>query len=151
MNWIGCLTLFCALHLTSIPFLEAGTTGDTILPGEWRPDLTAASEWLEKDLSAMQAQQGMNQLSRCLADLKDAELFAIYVRFFETLGQTERRSLVAEQKRWLIERRKAADKGIESEGGSLAALEANMAETKFTERRIAELRKRLAAHSAREG
>ena len=107
--------------------------------------MTAASEWLEKDLTEMQAQQGMNQLSRCLADLRDAELFAIYVRLFERLSGPERRLLLQEQEAWLVARRKAAENAVESEGGSLAPYEANSAEMKFTERRIAELTKRLSA------
>ena len=86
----------------------------------------------------------MNQLSRCLADLKDAELLTIYVRLYETLTPPEQRSLLQEQTKWLSKRRKAAENGIESEGGSLAPTEANMAEMKFTQKRIAELNKRLA-------
>jgi uncharacterized protein YecT (DUF1311 family) len=87
----------------------------------------------------------MNRLSRCLADLKDAELFSIYVLLFETLGEPERQSLIQEQKKWLVARRKASESGVESEGGSLAPYEANAAEMRFTERRIAELTKRLPA------
>lgn len=91
----------------------------------------------------------MNQLSRCLADLKDAQLFAIYVRLFETLGEAHRQSLIEEQKKWLGARRKAAENGVESEGGSLAPFEANSAEMKFTERRIGELTKRLSASAVK--
>ena len=108
-----------------------------------------ASEWLDRDLTEMEAQQGMNRLSRCVADLKDAELFVIYVRLFEILNEPERQSLIQEQKQWLVARKKAAENAVESEGGSLASYEANSAEAKFTERRIAELTKRLSAIAAK--
>jgi uncharacterized protein YecT (DUF1311 family) len=137
--------LLCILPVVFPPSAQSGEREGTILPREWRPDGTAASEWLGKDLTEMQAQQGMNQLSRCLADLRDAELFAIYVRLFERLSEPERRLLLREQEAWLVARRKAAENAVESEGGSLAPYEANSAEMKFTERRIAELTKRLAA------
>jgi uncharacterized protein YecT (DUF1311 family) len=141
--------LLCILPVVFPPSAQSGEREGTILPREWRPDVTAASEWLEKDLTEMQAQQGMNQLSRSLADLRDAKLFAIYVRLFERLSGPERRLLLREQEAWLVARRKAAENAVESEGGSLAPYEANSAEIKFTERRIAELAKRLSAISAK--
>ena len=109
-----------------------------------------ASEWLEKDLADTQAQQGMNQLTRCLADLKDAELLAVYVCLYETLNPREQQTLLQEQTKWLSKRTKVAENAIESEGGSLAAYEANAAEMKFTESRIAELTKRRAVSSAKQ-
>jgi hypothetical protein len=74
------LPLLCLIQIVFMPRLQAGERKGTILPHEWRPDLAAAREWLENDLTETQAQQGMNRLSRCLADLKDADLFAVYVR-----------------------------------------------------------------------
>jgi uncharacterized protein YecT (DUF1311 family) len=145
MRFPRCLVLFCVLSLVFAPLLEAGEREKAILPRDWRPDLSSASAWLESDLAETQAQQGMNQLSRCLADLKDAELLTIYVRLYESLIPPEQKSLVREQTEWLSKRRKAAENGIESEGGSLAPMEANMAEMKFTQKRIAELNKRLAS------
>ena len=144
MRFSHCLILFCVLSLVFAPLLQAGEREKAILPRDWRPDLSTASEWLERDLKETEAQQGMNQLSRCLADLKDAELLTIYVRLYETLTPPEQQSLLQEQTTWLGKRRKAAENGIESEGGSLAPTEANMAEMKFTQKRIAELNKRLA-------
>ncbi|HEX4667906.1 MAG TPA: lysozyme inhibitor LprI family protein [Chthoniobacterales bacterium] len=125
--------------------LRAGEGEKAILPREWRPDLSSACEWLEQDLKEIQAQQGMNQLTRCLADLKDAELLAIYVSLYETLSPQEQRALLQEQTKWLKKRSKTAEEAIESEGGSLAATESNLAEAKFTGERMAELKKRLAA------
>ena len=141
--------LLCILPILIPPSAQSGEREGTILPREWRPDITEASEWLHRDLTEMEAQQGMNRLSRCLADLKDAELFVIYVRLFEILSETERQSLIREQKQWLVAREGAAENAVESEGGSLAPYEANSADAKFTERRIAELKKRLSALAAR--
>ena len=45
---------------------------------------------------------------------------------------------------------KAAENGVESEGGSLAPSEANNAEVTFTEKRLAELRARLKDLPAKE-
>jgi uncharacterized protein YecT (DUF1311 family) len=141
--------LLCLFPVVFPPSAQSGEREGTILPREWRPDITEASEWLDRDLAEMEAQQGMNRLSRCVADLKDAELFVIYVRLFELLNEPEQHSLTREQKQWLVARKKAAENAIESEGGSLASYEANSAETKFTERRIAELTKRLSAIAAK--
>ena len=85
----------------------------------------------------------MNLRSREIADMTDAQLFIAYVRLYEKLPPKERTALVAEQAKWLKARVKAAAAGIESEGGSLAPLEANNAELTFTEKRLAELRTRL--------
>ena len=87
----------------------------------------------------------MNSISRQIADMTDAQLFIAYVRLYEKLTPKERRKLMEEQARWLEERPKAAEKGVESEGGSLAPLEANNAEVTYTEKRLAELRARLKA------
>ena len=145
-----CLFLFCVLSTLSPSLLQAGEREKAILPREWRPDLSAATELLEKDLADTQAQQGMNQLSRCLADLKDAELLTIYVCLYETLPPAEQRSLLQEQTTWLGRRRQAAEKGIESAGGSLAPTEANLAEMEFTKKRIVALKKRLAVAAAKQ-
>ena len=64
---------------------------------------------------------------------------------YETLNPQEQQTLLQEQTKWLKKRSKAAENAIESEGGSLAPTEANLAEAKFTEKRIAELKKRRAA------
>ena len=92
----------------------------------------------------------MNRLSREVADMTDAQLFIAYVRLYEKLGPKERAALLAEQTKWLKARVKAAEDGVESEGGSLAPLEANNAEVTFTEKRLAELRARLKDLPAKE-
>ncbi len=75
--------------------------------------------------------------------MTDAQLFIAYVRLYERLSTKEREKLYAEQAAWLKARPKVAKKGVESEGGSLAPLEANNAEVTYTEKRLAELRARL--------
>jgi uncharacterized protein YecT (DUF1311 family) len=117
-----------------------------ITPKQWRPDVAAAIEWLEQDLQETKAQQGMNRLSRRIADLKDAQLFTVYVRLAEYLSAADRQKLRQEQEEWLSAREKYAEDHIESHGGSLAPLEANTAEIEFTEKRIVELTKRLATY-----
>ena len=117
-----------------------------ITPKQWRPDVAAAIEWLEQDLQETKAQQGMNRLSRRIADLKDAQLFAVYIRLAEYLSVADRQKLCQEQEHWLLAREKYAEEHVESHGGSLAPLEANNAEIEFTEKRIAELTKRLATY-----
>jgi uncharacterized protein YecT (DUF1311 family) len=97
------------------------------------------------------SQTAMNLLSRQIADMTDAQLFIAYVRLYEKLPAKERAALVAEQSNWLKARVKAAKAGVESEGGSLAPLEANNAEVTFTEKRLAELRARLKALQKKSG
>ncbi len=96
-------------------------------------------------LKDAETQAEMNSLSRQVADMTDAQLFIAYVRLYERLGVSERKKLQEEQSRWLKQRTKAAREGVESKGGSLAALEANNAEVTLTEKRLAELRSRLKA------
>ena len=114
-----------------------------IIPEGWLPALAPAIKSALDQLREANSQNEMNSISREVADLTDAQLFIAYVRLYERLSSKEREKLVAEQARWLKDRPKAARKGIESEGGSLAPLEANNAEVTYTEQRLAELRARL--------
>lgn len=81
--------------------------------------------------------------------MTDAQLFIAYVRLYERLSTKERTKLLQEQKEWLAKRPSVAKKGVESEGGSLAPLEANNAEVTYTEKRLQELRARFKAAPAR--
>ena len=116
-----------------------------IIPTEWLPALAPSIKSALDDLKEANSQMEMNLLSRQIADMTDAQLFIAYVRLYERLPEKERSALFAEQTKWLKARVKAAQDGIESEGGSLAPLEANNAELTFTEKRLAELRARLKA------
>ncbi|CAN5783626.1 hypothetical protein BH20VER1_BH20VER1_05260 [soil metagenome] len=131
--------------------LLAGSSGAArtqtapVLPRDWLPALAPSIRSALEQLKEANSQAEMNRLSREVADMTDAQLFIAYVRLYEVLGPKERTALVAEQTKWLKARVKAAEDGIESEGGSLAPLEANNAEVTFTEKRLAELRARLKA------
>ena len=118
-------------------------TKTKIIPADWLPALAPSIRAALEDLKEANSQMEMNLLSRQIADMTDAQLFIAYVRLYERLPQKERDALFAEQAKWLKARVKAAEAGIESEGGSLAPLEANNAELTFTEKRLRELRARL--------
>ena len=125
--------------------LAAQTKSTAVIPEGWLPALAPSIESTLADLKDANAQMEMNRLSRLVADMTDAQLFIAYVRLYEKLPPKERTALVAEQAKWLKARVKAAAAGVESEGGSLAPLEANNAELTFTEKRLVELRARLKA------
>jgi uncharacterized protein YecT (DUF1311 family) len=114
-----------------------------IIPAEWVPALAPSIKSALGDLKDANSQAQMNLLSRQVADMTDAQLFIAYVRLYERLPQKERDALLLEQAKWLKSRSKATADGVESEGGSLAPLEANNAELTFTEKRLSELRARL--------
>lgn len=117
-----------------------------ILPAKWRPELTEMVEQTESALANAETQTQMNGLSRNLADLKDAQLFVLYVQLYEKLLPAKgREALAAEQARWLKARTRAAKSAVESEGGSMAALEANGAEAAYTDKRLRDLTSRLTA------
>lgn len=126
--------------------LASGASAQTkskIIPAEWVPALAPSIKSALGDLKEANSQMEMNLRSRQVADMTDAQLFIAYVRLYERLPQKERDALVAEQAKWLKARAKAAQAGVESEGGSLAPLEANNAELTFTEKRLGELRARF--------
>lgn len=121
------------------------TASTTIIPSDWLPALAPSIRSALDNLKEANSQMEMNLLSRQIADMTDAQLYIAYVRLYERLSQKERAALFAEQAKWLKAREKAAQDGVESEGGSLAPFEANNAELTFTEKRLAELRARLKA------
>ena len=131
------------LAVLSLPVLAKPEA--RILPEDWLPALAPSVENALQDLKDANSQNEMNALSRHVADMTDAQLFIAYVRLYEKLPAKERAGLVEEQKEWLAKRPKIAKKGIESEGGSLAPLEANNAELTYTEKRLKELRARFKA------
>lgn len=116
-----------------------------IIPEDWLPALSPSLNSALSQLKDAETQGEMNSLSRQIADMTDAQLFIAYVRLYERLSASERKKLLDEQERWLKQRTKAAQAGVESKGGSLAPLEANNAEVTFTEKRLTELRARLKA------
>jgi uncharacterized protein YecT (DUF1311 family) len=134
----------CISFAVAIPS-HGGEPRDIVIPQGWQPTLNQTDRSLENDLKDARAQMGINMISREIADIKDAELFVIYVQLFETLSPKERTTLCQQQGKWLKAREKHAKAAIESAGGSLAPYEANTAETDFTEKRIQQLTQRLRA------
>ncbi len=120
-------------------------TAPKIVPPEWTPALAPSITSTLDRLKAANTQTEMNLLSREVAEMTDAQLFVAYVRLYEKLPAKARAALLEEQQKWLKARKKAAAAGVESEGGSLAPLEANNAAVTFTEKRLKELRVRLQA------
>jgi uncharacterized protein YecT (DUF1311 family) len=107
------------------------STATAIVPDEWLPALAPSIRAAVDQLKEANSQAEMNQLSRQIADMTDAQLFIAYVRLYHKLPAKERAALVAEQSKWLKARVKAAKDSVESQGGSLAPLEANNAEVTF--------------------
>ncbi len=138
------------ISLVGASQLFAAEPGTTILPEDWLPALSPSISSALSQLKNANSQSEMNLLSRQVADMTDAQLFIAYVRLYERLSANERKKLRDEQARWLKQRMKAAGEGVESEGGSLAPLEANNAEVTFTEKRLVELRARLKALSKKD-
>ncbi len=121
-----------------------------VVPADWLPALYPSIENALAQLKEADSQTEMNRLSRQIAEMRDAQLFIAYVRLYQRLGPKERAALVIDQAKWLKARTKAAKEGVESEGGSLAVLEANNAEVTFTEKRLQELRDRYKAAGGKE-
>lgn len=146
-NWLGAASPVLAAVLLILGFASARAqeAQQQIRPQGWQPDISATVSRLKDALQEESAQQGINRLSREIADLLDAQLFIVYTRLSERLSPRKREQLSREQARWLSARSKHAEAAIESEGGSLAAFEANDAEATFTAKRIEELQRRLSA------
>jgi uncharacterized protein YecT (DUF1311 family) len=127
----------------SLPAQSASKAQSLIIPEDWLPALAPSIKFALAQLKDANSQAEMNSLSRQVADMTDAQLFIAYVRLYERLPPKERSALRAEQTSWLAKRVKAAREGVESEGGSLAPLEANNVEVTLSEKRLADLRARL--------
>lgn len=134
---------FAAILLAAQP--AAAQSKSAVVPDGWLPALSPSIKSTLNQLREANSQAEMNSLSRQVAEMTDAQLFIAYVRLYERLSTKERAKLLAEQTQWLKKRPKIAKAGIESEGGSLAPLEANNAEVTYSEKRLRELRTRLNA------
>ncbi len=133
------------LTALTLPLTASAESKTEIAPEEWLPALFPSIQFALQQLKEADSQAAMNSLSRQVAEMKDAQLYIAYVRLYQRLSTKEQTELFTEQAKWLKKRTKAAKDAVESEGGSLAALEANDAELDFTEQRLRELRKRLKA------
>ncbi len=133
--------------MIALPRSASAEPKSRIIPEDWLPVLSPSIDNALENLKDANSQSEMNSLSRHIADMTDAQLFIAYVRLYERLSPKERTKLEEEQAQWLKKRPKVAKAGIESEGGSLAPLEANNTELTYTEKRLTELRARLKAAS----
>ncbi len=150
MRTLFSVLLPAALFLAVAPLLSAQGTR-AIVPADWYPALSSSITTSLQNLRKAETQTEMNSLSRQVADMTDAQLYIAYVRLYEKLSAKERAKLLQEQTAWLKKRPKIAKAGVESEGGSLAPLEANNAELTYTEKRLQELRKRFKALGKKSG
>jgi uncharacterized protein YecT (DUF1311 family) len=144
---IAFLTISIATLVAASFPVRAAEPSARIIPGDWLPALSPSITSALQQLKEVQSQSEMNLFSRQVADMTDAQLFIAYVRLYEQLSAKQQQKLRDEQARWLKQRAKVARDAVESQGGSLAPLEANNAEVTFTEKRLVELRARLKAAS----
>lgn len=116
-----------------------------LIPENWTPSLEQTRDYLDESfkVNAEVPQQTLNQMSKNLADISDAQLFIVYIRLVQTLDARGQAELFDEQQRWLAERATAAQAAVISKGGSLAPLEYSGAFKKITDERLGELQKRL--------
>lgn len=116
-----------------------------LVPDTWTPSLDQVKDYLDESAKAQPEapQQVLNQMSQNLADIRDTQLFIVYIQLMQKLDIQGQAKLFEEQKRWLSKRDKYAQAAVISTGGSLAPLEYSGAFKKITDERFAELQKRL--------
>ncbi len=114
-----------------------------LVPSTWQPSLDQVADTLNERSSEDTTQQAMNLSSQNLSDIRDAQLYIVYVQLVQKLDGKSRGKLIAEQQQWLNKRAAKAEAAIVSKGGSLASLEYSSAFIKITEERVSELQKRL--------
>jgi len=121
-----------------------------IVPPSWAPSLDQVAEFLEETVNsdAQTSQQALNRIGQNLADLRDAQLFIVYMKLMQHLDAGSRISLFKEQEHWLKQRKEKAQASVVSQGGTLAALEYSDTFRKVTEERLRELQARLLKYVA---
>lgn len=138
MAALGCLLLWAAPS-------RGAAQGAELVPESWVPSLgevaRSVGEPLEREGGV--PQQAANQASQNLADIRDAELFIVYVRLVRILDPRSRSALGREQTAWLRQREAQARRAVVSTGGSLAAFEYSDAFRRITEKRLSDLKARL--------
>ncbi len=135
--------IFFAIHPLSASDLAQQRCG--IVPNAWTPSLAEVQAYLEESSRAETTvtQQFLTQNSQNMADLRDAELFIVYVHLMQALAPPARTNLFKEQERWLRERSERARATVVSKGGTLEPFEYSNAYRSTTERRLSELRQLL--------
>ena len=116
--------------------------GADIIPKDW-----LSPEQLEQAENPIQQQldtgRGMGGTAWDMAAVKDARLLLIYVKLYERLpDETSRKMLYSEQTAWLQHRQKAVA-SLTPEEGIKVSLDKALKQMEITDKRIAELQKRL--------
>ena len=140
---LGCLLLGLPPSSASTQGLSSGCP--QIVPESWMPSLDQVAEAFEESAmtNVQTSQQALNQFGQDLADLRDAQLFIVYMKLMQSSDPSIQADLFKEQERWLNQRKEKAQASIVSKGGTLASLEYSEAFRKITEERLKELKARL--------
>jgi len=145
------LTAVVLMTVLSLTLPACAAANETLIPPDWQPSLSALEAKCKAELEPKQgrapSQRELNEISSRLAEVYDAQLFVIYVRLLERLDAIQRQELFREQQHWLRDRASKAADQVQSKGGSLGALEYSGAFSDFTEKRIAELLRRMPAEA----
>lgn len=122
--------------------------GTNVYAGDILPKGWLSPEQLEQAENPIQQQldtgRGMSGTAWDMAAVKDARLLVLYLTLYERLpDEASRKKLYAEQTAWLSRRGKAVSALDNPDGGSMVRLEKAAKHMEITEKRIAELQKRL--------
>lgn len=148
---LASMTLSCLLGgLSPAPVLaqNPSTQCPQMVPQSWLPSLDQVAESIEESANTdMHAsQQALNRIGQNLADLRDAQLFIVYMKLMQHLDAVMQANLYKEQERWLKQRKEKAQASVVSQGGTLASLEYSDTFREITEERLKELQARLLKH-----
>lgn len=111
----------------------------------WHPEFDQTIRQLEDDYASSQQQQPKNYISSNLGALLDAKLYFMFDRYLTSAKAGEKSSILEEQRRWLDQRKRAADRAYaDYEDGTFASLAGNQAYIEATKERIAVIQQRLA-------
>jgi uncharacterized protein YecT (DUF1311 family) len=141
MNTPPVAPLLLVLLLTSL--VTPSRAQSPVIPKGWlkAEDLERVEAPLQKQLDTGVA---MLDTAWNMAAVKDAELFVVYVSVFEKLAEPERAALRKEQEAWLKRREKAAAAADDGKSGQIGHLQSASEHQDWTQKRIVELKKRLA-------
>lgn len=142
MSMRSCSFIFLGTMLFLGCFNSAGVAQTPIVPKKWlHPDqLEQVESLLQKQLDTG---VDMGGTAWDMAAVKDAELVMVYVSLYESLPADQRTKLLKDQEAWLDRRQKAADKVYNENEGTIRRTLAAGEFQSWTEKRIAELKKRL--------
>jgi len=131
VSWIQAMSLSILAIVVSIltwiqvEIARADDSHSSINDLDWNPDagLDQVVDQLEEILENLMQQQPMNYTSANIASVRDAQLFILFVKYFEGLPPEQRISAIKEQEAWLEQRFKSARlSASEYEGGTMYGL-----------------------------